>query len=112
MSQANPVFEKNYSYYLDEIAKVDFGEVKDTLACRVDGDQLVVPFFGREYRVSRSGITDAANRKPGPDASLSRSPAAARSSTMQPPVSASMRWSCCRCSGRRYTCCRPGNGGR
>jgi hypothetical protein len=65
MSQANPVFEKNYSYYLDEIAKVDFGAVKDTLACRVDGDQLVVPFFGREYRVSRYGITDAANRKPG-----------------------------------------------
>ena len=64
MSQSNPVFEKNYSYYLDEIAKVDFGEVKDTLACRVDGDQLVVPFFGREYRVSRYGITDAANRKP------------------------------------------------
>jgi hypothetical protein len=64
MSQANPVFEKNYSYYLDEIAKVDFGAVKDTLACRVDGDQVVVPFFGREYRVSRYGITDTANRKP------------------------------------------------
>ena len=65
MSQANPVFEKNYNNYLDEIAKVDFGAIKDTLACRVEGDHLVVPFFGREYRVSRHGITDAANRKPG-----------------------------------------------
>jgi len=65
MSLANPVFEKNYNYYLDEIAKVDFGAVKDTLRCRVEGDHMVVPFFGREYRVSRCGITDAADRKPG-----------------------------------------------
>ena len=50
MSLANPVFEENYSYYLDEIAKVDFEAVKDTLKCRVEGDQLVIPFFGREYR--------------------------------------------------------------
>ena len=62
MSQANPVFEKNYRYYLDEITKVDFGAVKDTLACRVEGDQLVIPFFGREYRVSRYGIIEKGTR--------------------------------------------------
>ena len=65
MSLANPVFEKNYSYYLDEITKVDFGAVKDTLACRVDGDQLVIPFFGREYRVSRHGVVDERGQRPG-----------------------------------------------
>jgi Domain of unknown function (DUF3786) len=65
MSLANPVFEKNYSYYLDEIAKVDLGAVKDTLGCRVENDQVVVPFFGQEYSVSRYGITDEAGQRPG-----------------------------------------------
>jgi hypothetical protein len=65
MSVNNPIFEKNYSYYLEEIAKVDFRVIKDTLGCRVDGDQMVVPFFGRDYRVSRSGMTDAADQRPG-----------------------------------------------
>lgn len=64
MSLANPVFEKNYSYYLEEITKVDFGALKDTLGCRVDGDQMVIPFFGREYRVSPHGMTDAAGQRP------------------------------------------------
>jgi len=65
MSLANPVFEKNYQFYVDEIAKVDFEAAKDTLSCRVDGDQIVIPFFGKEYRVSRNGITDEADQRPG-----------------------------------------------
>jgi hypothetical protein len=65
MSLANPVFEENYSYYVEEIAKVDFGAVKDTLACRVDDGQLVVPFFGKEYRVSPHGMIDEAGQRPG-----------------------------------------------
>ena len=44
MSLANPVFEKNYSYYLEEITKVDFGAVKDTLGVsrgwRSNGDSV------------------------------------------------------------------------
>jgi hypothetical protein len=65
MSLDNPVFEKNYRYYLEEIAKADFDAVKDTLGCRLDGDQMVVPFLGRAYRVSPSGITDEAGQRPG-----------------------------------------------
>ena len=65
MPTENPVFEEHYSNYLDEIAKVDFRAVKDTLGCRVEGDQMVVPVFGRDYRVSRSGMTDAAHQRPG-----------------------------------------------
>jgi hypothetical protein len=65
MSVNNPVFEKNYRYYLEEIAKVDFMAIKDTLGCRVDGEQMVIPFFGQEYRVSRDGMADAANQRPG-----------------------------------------------
>ncbi len=65
MSQVNPVFEKNYHFYLEEIAKVDLDAIQDILGCRVEGDQVVVPFFGEEYRVAPSGITDASNQWPG-----------------------------------------------
>ena len=65
MSLKNPVFEKNYRHYLEELAKADLEAIEDTLGCRMDGDQMVIPFFGRDYRVSRHGITDAANQNPG-----------------------------------------------
>lgn len=65
MTLDNPVFEKNYNYYLEEIAKADFDAIQDTLGCRVEGDHVVVPFFGEEYRVAQSGITDASNQRPG-----------------------------------------------
>ena len=39
--------------------------LKDTLGCRAEGRRLVVPFFGREYRVSRDGITDPDGQRPG-----------------------------------------------
>ena len=61
MTLDNPVFEENYRYYLDEIAKVDVTALKDTLGCRAEVRGLVVPFFGRDHRVSRDGITDAAS---------------------------------------------------
>jgi len=65
MPTENPVFEKHYTSYLEEIAEVDFKALNHLLGCRLDGDRLVIPFFGREYRVSRTGITDGANRRPG-----------------------------------------------
>ena len=65
MTLDNPVFEENYRYYLDEIAKVDVTALKDTLGCRAEGRGLVVPFFGRDHRVSRDGFTDAAGQRPG-----------------------------------------------
>jgi hypothetical protein len=65
MSVNNPVFEKHYRSYLEEIAKVDLRAVKDTLGCRMDGDRIVIPFFGEDYRVSPDGIADDENRRPG-----------------------------------------------
>jgi hypothetical protein len=65
MPTENPVFEKHYMSYLEEIAAVDFQMLNSILGCRLDGDQLVIPFFGREYRVSRIGIADGAKRRPG-----------------------------------------------
>ena len=65
MSASNPVFEKHYRSYLEEIAKVDLGAINAILGCRLDGDQMVIPFFGEDYRVSPEGIADDENRTPG-----------------------------------------------
>ena len=65
MPADNPVFEKHYRSYLEKIAKVDLGAVNDTLGCRLDGDQMVIPFFGEDYRVSPDGIADDQDHKPG-----------------------------------------------
>ena len=56
MKEKSPVFEENYQYYLDQLAGVDLPARGAVLGAAVDGDALLVPFFGRPHRVSPAGI--------------------------------------------------------
>ncbi len=58
------VYEQTYNDYLNRIAGLDFYFIADTLGVEVDGEVVVIPFFGRSYRVSAKGITDSSGQKP------------------------------------------------
>ena len=60
----SPVFEKNYQDYLNQIAKVDIFSRAKRLGAGVDGDELVIPFLGKPYRISAKGITDTGGKRP------------------------------------------------
>jgi hypothetical protein len=58
------IFQKNYREYLEQISRIDFQEIADRLGARTCDDEIIIPFFGQAYRVSRRGILNPASKKP------------------------------------------------
>lgn len=65
MFQGSKIFEKHYNDYCEQIGKIDFESVKDTLDIEYDNEKLRIPLFNREYFVSKNTITDASGNRPG-----------------------------------------------
>jgi hypothetical protein len=64
MSKKSDIFEKNYRDYCDRIADLDFGILKDRLGIKMAGENLIVPFFGKNYLISKHGILNEAGKRP------------------------------------------------
>jgi hypothetical protein len=58
------IYEQTYKDYLARIAELDFQFLADKLGMQLDGRHVIVPFFGKLYRVSARGISDPSNRQP------------------------------------------------
>ena len=58
------VYEQTYKDYLSRIAKLDFRFLADKLGMQVDDQDVIIPFFGKPYKISATGITDPSNRRP------------------------------------------------
>ena len=64
MFKGSEIFEKHYWDYCDQIAKVECGVIKDRLGIKCDGERMIVPFYNRDYYVSKDGIADASGIRP------------------------------------------------
>ena len=58
------VYEQTYKDYLSRIAELDFPFLADKLDVQLRGEEIIIPFFGRPYRVSANGITSPSGEKP------------------------------------------------
>ena len=58
------IFDQTYKDYLSRIAELDFPFIADKLGIQMDGQDAIIPFFGKLYRLSAKGITDSSNRQP------------------------------------------------
>ena len=64
MAEKSEVFEQTYEDYLSQIAVLDFNFIANTLGIVVDGEDVVVPFFGKPYRVYSKAIADPSGKQP------------------------------------------------
>jgi hypothetical protein len=64
MKEQAAVFKKTYEDYLTQIATLDLTTVSDRLGVKIDGDGVLIPFFGILHRVSPAGIVDPSGEKP------------------------------------------------
>jgi hypothetical protein len=67
MHSEETVFEKTYKNYLAQLDEIDFESVAPKLGGKTDGNVIVIPFFGLEYRVSSQGITGPSGKTPAYD---------------------------------------------
>jgi len=58
------VYQQTYQDYLFRIAAIDLKFAADKLDLRMSGDAVIIPFFGKSYRVSTQGIADPAGKQP------------------------------------------------
>ena len=58
------VYEQTYRDYLSRIATLDFQFLADKLGLELDGQEVIIPFFGTSYRVSGNGIADSSGKRP------------------------------------------------
>ena len=58
------IYEQTYTDYLSRIAELDLPFLADKLGIQLDGQHVIIPFFGKPYRISTKGITDPSNRQP------------------------------------------------
>ncbi len=58
------VYEQTYQDYLSRIAKLDLPYLAEKLGIQLDGQNVIIPFLGKPYRVSSNGIYDPLNRQP------------------------------------------------
>jgi hypothetical protein len=58
------IFKTHYEDYCRQIADLDFSSIKDALGIELRGHNIIIPFFGEKYIVSKSGITDRSGNRP------------------------------------------------
>ncbi|MBW2000616.1 MAG: DUF3786 domain-containing protein [Deltaproteobacteria bacterium] len=66
----NSVFDRIYRDYLERISALDSVSIKGRLGLTLKEGQLIVPFFGIPYRISREGIIDDQGNRPSHDVSV------------------------------------------
>ena len=62
---ASSVFEETYTNYLARIAELNFARIAGRLGAELSGEELIIPFFGNSYRVSKQGLSDPSGKRPG-----------------------------------------------
>ncbi len=61
---AGSVYNETYRYYLEQLKTMRFDGREDVLGISLDGEAVVVPYFGRAIRYTTDGLKDEAGRRP------------------------------------------------
>jgi hypothetical protein len=58
------VYEKTYRNYLAQLEGLDLTSVGEKLGCKVERNEVLIPLFGKPYKVSKRGIFNPSGKKP------------------------------------------------
>lgn len=64
MSGKAPIFEETVRNYLAQVAQIDLAGIAETLGITVEQGEAMIPFLGKTYRVSSSGVFDDSGLEP------------------------------------------------
>jgi hypothetical protein len=64
MTTKETVFQRTYEDYVAQLNGIDDECVEQNLGVQVQGNEITIPFFGKPYKVSDSGIAGPSGRKP------------------------------------------------
>jgi len=63
-TRSNSVYDRTYGQYLDQLKAMTFEGKETVLGIALDGDGVVVPYFGRPIRLTADGLKDEQGKRP------------------------------------------------
>jgi hypothetical protein len=67
MTGENTIFEKTYADYVAQLRDMVFETLQDKLGVSLVGQELVIPLFGKLFKVSKEGLSDPSGERPAFD---------------------------------------------
>jgi hypothetical protein len=67
MTTKDSVFEKTYKDYIAQVAEIDLESIRQKLGLQVEGNEIIIPLFGKPHKVSKNGITNLYGKQPSLD---------------------------------------------
>jgi hypothetical protein len=64
MTNKESIYKKTYEDYLAQVDGIDFNFVKKKLGAKVENSKVIIPLFGKPYKVSGAGISDPSGKQP------------------------------------------------
>jgi hypothetical protein len=64
MITKSPVFEETLKNYLGQVGQIELKPLESKLGVEIEKDEVIVPFFGKPYRVSAEGVIDSLGKQP------------------------------------------------
>jgi hypothetical protein len=64
MFTKSKVFEETLKNYLGQLGQIEFKYLENILGVAVEKDEIMVPFFGKPYRVSTKSVIDPSGKQP------------------------------------------------
>jgi hypothetical protein len=64
MITKSKAFEETLKNYLGQLGQIEFKYLENILGVAVEKDEVMVPFFGKPYRVSTKGVIDPSGKQP------------------------------------------------
>jgi len=64
MITKSQVFEETLKNYLGQLGQIEFKYLENILGIGVEKDEVLVPFFGKPYRISAKGVIDPSGKQP------------------------------------------------
>ena len=64
MTNKKSVFKKTYEKYLAQVDGIDFNLVKQKLEAEVEKNKIIIPLFGKPYKISGASISDPGGKQP------------------------------------------------
>ena len=67
MTTKDSIFEKTYKDYIAQVAEIDLESIEQKLGVEVEGNEIIIPLFGKPHKVTKNGIIDPSGNQPSLD---------------------------------------------
>ena len=67
MKSKAAVFKRTYTDYIAQVAGIDLRSIEQKLGVRIEGNDVIIPLFGKPYKITKNDIVAPSGKRPSLD---------------------------------------------